>query len=164
VKVRKFLMPQVSSLGLWSNRLAVSNADAKEAPFRFSLPQGFIPVSMTDYSDFFAVDGEDTVLSAVSLRQLPEADLKFWENAIARSLRELRGYELKTEIRTDADGNSYILFRGERMRGKQPMRYEASCRIVTRLFGSDEVHIVEILGTKERMDKIDLEAMHKSVK
>ena len=44
------------------------------------------------------------------------------------------------------------------------MRYEASCRIVKKCFSDDEVHIVEILGTKERMEKLDLAPMHQSVK
>ena len=84
-------------------------------------------------------------------------------SAIARALRELRGYEITTEIRTAPDGEKYIVFKGERLRGKTPMRYEASCRIEKHLFRADEVHIVEILGTRERMEKLDLAALHDSV-
>ena len=85
-------------------------------------------------------------------------------SAIARALRELRGYEVKSEIKTAPNGDKYIVFVGERLRGKEPMRYEASCRIVTHCFSPDEVHIVEILGTEERMKKLDLTPMHQSVK
>ena len=117
-----------------------------------------------DGDDYFAVDDQDTVISARSFEQIEGADLEFWRSSIARALRELRGYEVKSEIKTDAKGDKYILFVGERMRGKEPMRYEASCRIVTHCFSADEVQIVEVLGTKERMEKLDLSAMHQSVK
>lgn len=164
VRERKFMLPQLSALGLWSDRLAVGSGEAAEAPFTMKLPSGFVPVAMRSSDDFFAIDGEDTVLSAVSLEQIPGADLNFWAGAAARVLRETRGYQLTVTEKTAPNGTRYVLFRGERLRGNRPMRYEASLRIVTRLFGTDEVHIVEILGSKERMEKIDLSALHDSVK
>jgi len=164
VKARKFLLPQVSNLGLWADNLAIVTGETPEAPFKFQLPKGFIPVRMRYKDSYFAVDDQDTVLSAVSFEQIEGADLEFWQASIARALRELRGYEVKSEIKTAPNGDKYIVFVGERLRGKEPMRYEASCRIVTHCFSPDEVYIVEILGTEERMKKLDLAPMHQSVK
>ena len=164
VKARKFMLPQVTNLGLWSDNLVIVTGETPEAPFKFQLPKGFIAVRMRYNDDYFAVDDQDTVISARSFEQIEGADLEFWQSSIARALRELRGYEVKSEIKTDAKGDKYILFVGERMRGKEPMRYEASCRIVTHCFSADEVLIVEVLGTRERMEKLDLSAMHQSVK
>ena len=164
VKARKFLLPQASGLGLWSDNLSVVTGETPEAPFKFKLPKGFVAVKMLRSDRYFAIDDQDTVISAVSFEQIEGADLEFWQSAIARALRELRGYEVKTEIKTDADGDRYILFVGERLRGKEPMRYEACCRIVKKCFGPDEVHIVELLGVKERVEKLDLAPMYRSVK
>ena len=44
------------------------------------------------------------------------------------------------------------------------MRYEASCRVKKHLFGADEVLIVEVLGSADRMAKLDLTALHESVR
>ena len=164
VKARKFMLPQVSNLGLWSDNLAIVTGEAPEAPFDIKLPKGFIAVKMRYNDNYFAVDDQDTVISARSFEQIEGADLEFWQSSIARALRELRGYEVKSEIKTAPNGDKYIVFRGERLRGKEPMRYEASCRIVKNCFSPDEVYIVEILGTKERMEKLDLAPMHQSVK
>ena len=164
VKARKFILPQVTDLGLWSDSLAIGAGEIPEAPFKFQLPKGFIPVRMRYNDKYFAVDDNDTVISAVSFEQIEGADLEFWQSTIARALRELHGYEVKSEIKTAPNGDKYVVFVGERLRGKVPMRYEASCRIVTHCFGADEVLIVEALGTKERMEKLDLSAMHQSVK
>lgn len=164
VKARKFMLPQVSNLGLWTDNLVITTGETPEAPFKFQLPKGFIPVRMRGSDDYFAVDDQDTVLSARSFEQIEGADLEFWQSAIARALKELRGYEVKSEIKTAKNGDKYVVFVGERLRGKEPMRYEASCRIVTHCFGADEVYIVEILGTEERMKKLDLAPMHQSVK
>ena len=164
VKARKFMLPQVTNLGLWSDNLTIVTDEAPEAPFDIKLPKGFIAVRMRYNDNYFAVDDQDTVISARSFEQIEGADLEFWQSSIARALKELRGYEVKSEIKTAPNGDKYIVFVGERLRGKEPMRYEASCRIVTRCFGPDEVHIVEILGTKERMEKLDLAPMHQSVK
>lgn len=163
VRERKFLLPQLTGLGLWSDNLKVGSGEAEEPPFDLQLPSGFVPVAMNYSTDFFAIDGEDTVLSAVCFEQRKGADLNFWAEAAARVLRDMRGYQLSVEKKTDANGVKYVLFKGERMRGKQPMRYEASLRIVTHCFSPDEVHIVEILGKKERMEKLDLGKMHDSV-
>ena len=164
VKARKFLLPQVVDLGLWSDSLAIVAGETPEAPFKFQLPKGFIAVNMRYNNNYFAVDDQDTVISARSFEQIEGADLEFWQSSIARALKELRGYEVKSEIRTAPNGDKYIVFVGERLRGKEPMRYEASCRIVKNCFSPDEVYIVEILGTKERMEKLDLAPMHQSVK
>ena len=164
VKARKFMLPQAGKLGLTSDDLVIVAGEVPEAPFKVQLPKGFIPVKMRYSDKYFAVDDQDTVISAISFEQLEGADLEFWQSAIARSLRELRGYEVKSEIKTAKNGDKYIVFVGERMRGKVPMRYEASCRIVKHCFGADEVYVVEALGTKERMEKLDLSAMHESVK
>lgn len=164
VKARKFLLPQVTNLGLWADNLAIGTGETPEAPFKFQLPKGFIAVRMRYNDNYFAVDDQDTVLSAVSFEQIEGADLEFWQASIARALKELRGYEVKSEIKTAPNGDKYIVFVGERLRGKEPMRYEASCRIVRHCFSPDEVHIVEILGTEERMKKLDLAPMHQSVK
>ena len=163
-KARKFMLPQVSNLGLWSDDLNIVAGEAPEAPFDLKLPKGFIPVKMRYNDKYFAVDDQDTVISAISFEQIEGADLEFWRSSIARALKELRGYEVKSEIKTAPNGDKYVVFYGERLRGKEPMRYEASCRIVTHCFGADEVYIVEILGTKERMEKLDLAPMHQSVK
>ena len=163
VKTRRFLLPQATRLGLRSDNLTVGGSEAFDKPFDFDLPKGFIAVTMRGSDEFFAIDDQDTVISAVSFVQIEGADLEFWQAAIARALRELCGYEVTTEIKTAANGDKYAFFRGERLRGKTPMRYEASCRIVTHWFDPDEVHIVEVLGTKERMEKIDLGALHDSV-
>ena len=164
VKARKFLLPQVTNLGLWADNLTIVTGETPEAPFKFQLPKGFIPVRMRYNDNYFAVDDQDTVLSAVSFEQIEGADLEFWQASIARALKELRGYEVKSEIKTAPNGDKYIVFVGERLRGKEPMRYEASCRIVRHCFSPDEVYIVEILGTEERMKKLDLTPMHQSVK
>ena len=164
VKARKFILPQVANLGLWTDNLTIVTGETPEAPFKFQLPKGFIPVRMRYNDNYFAVDDHDTVISAVSFEQIEGADLEFWQSTIARALRELHGYEVKSEIKTAPNGDKYVVFVGERLRGKVPMRYEASCRIVTHCFGADEVLIVEALGTKERMEKLDLSAMHQSVK
>ena len=163
-RTRRFLLPQAAELGLWSDRLSIGTGEIPEKPFDFQPPRGFIPVRMRGSDDFFAIDDRDTLLRAVSFVQIPDADLEFWSSAIARALRETRGYSLTAEIRTGADGGKYALFRGERLRGKQPMRYEASCRIVRRFFAPDEVRIVEVLGTRERMEKLDLAQTHESTK
>ncbi len=163
VKTRRFLLPQATRLGLRSDNLTVAGSEASDKPFDFDLPKGFIPVAMRGSDEFFAIDDQDTVLSAVSFVQIEGADLEFWQSAIARALRELCGYEVTTEIRTAPDGEKYAVFKGERVRGKQLMRYEASCRLVEHLFSADEVHIVELIGTKERMEKIDLGALYDSV-
>ena len=164
VRERKFMLPQLAAIGLWSDKLAVGSAEAEESPFKLTLPAGFVPVSMRGSDNFYAIDGEDTVLSALSLEQLPGADLNFWTDAAARILREVYGYKLTVEFKTAPDGGKYALLRGERLRGKNPMLYEASCRIVGKCFGPDEVHFIEILGKRERMEKIDLNALHRSVK
>ena len=163
VKARRLLLPETTRLGLWNDNYSIRTDELPDAPFDLTLPKGFIPVRMSGYDGFFAVDDQDTLLAATSFEQLEGADLEFWQSAIARALRELRGYEITTEIRTAPDGNKYVVFKGERLRGKTPMRYEASCRIEKHLFGADEVYIVEILGTKERMEKLDLAALHDSV-
>jgi len=164
VKARKFMLPQAGKLGLTSEDLTITTGEIPEAPFKIQLPKGFIPVKMRYSDNFFAVDDQDTVISAMSFEQLEGADLEFWQSSIARALRELRGYEVKSEIKTAKNGDKYIVFVGERMRGKVPMRYEASCRIEKHLFCNDEVYVVEVLGTKERMEKLDLSAMHESVR
>ena len=164
VKARKFMLPQVTKLGLWTDDLNIVAGETPDAPFDIKLPKGFIPVRMRYKDSYFAVDDQDTVISAVGFEQIEGADLEFWQSAIARALKELRGYEVKSEIKTAPNGDKYIVFTGERLRGKEPMRYEASCRIVTHCLGADEVYIVEVLGTKERMEKLDLSAMHQSVK
>ena len=164
VKARKFILPQVADLGLWSDNLTIGVGEIPEVPFKFQLPKGFIPVRMRYNDHYFAVDDHDTVISAVRFEQIEGADLEFWQSTIARALRELRGYEVKSEIKTAPNGDKYVVFVGERLRGKVPMRYEASCRIVTHCFGPDEVLIVEALGTKERMEMLDLAPMHQSVK
>lgn len=163
VKARRLLLPETTRLGLWNDNYSVRTDELPDAPFELKLPKGFIPVRMNGYDGFFAMDDQDTLLAATSFEQLEGADLEFWQSAIARALRELRGYEITTEIRTAPDGEKYIVFKGERLRGKTPMRYEASCRIEKHLFGADEVHIVEILGTRERMEQLDLAALHDSV-
>ena len=164
VKARKFLLPQTSSLGLWSDNLVIVAGETPEAPFKFQLPKSFIPVRMRSKESFFAVDDQDTVLSAVSFGQIEGADLEFWQASIARALRELRGYEVKSEIKTAANGDKYIVFTGERKQGNVAMRYEASCRISKRIFCSDEVLIIEVLGTADRMEKLDLKPLHESVR
>ena len=164
VKARKFMLPQVTNLGLWSDDLSIVTGETPEAPFDIKLPNGFIAVRMRYSDNYFAVDDQDTVISARSFEQIEGANLEFWQSAITRALKELRGYEVKSEIKTAPNGDKYIVFCGERLRGKEPMRYEASCRIVRNCFSPDEVHIVEILGTKERMEKLDLAPMHQSVK
>ena len=63
-----------------------------------------------------------------------------------------------------ANGDKYIVFTGERKQGNTPMRYEASCRVKKHLFGADEVLVIEVLGTAERMAKLDLKALHDSVR
>ena len=158
------MLPQVARLGLWSDDLAIVAGEAPEAPFDLQLPKGFIPVRMRYSDNYFAVDDQDTVISALSFVQIEGADLEFWQASIARALRELRGDEVKSEIKTAPNGDKYVLFVGERLRGKVPMRYEASCRIVRHCFRADEVYIVEVLGTRERMEKLDLAPMHRSVK
>lgn len=163
VKARRLLLPETTRLGLWSDNYTVRTDEIPDAPFDLQLPKGFIPVRMNEHVGFFAVDDQDTLISAISFEQLEGADLEFWQSAIARALRELRGYEVSTEIRTAPNGDKYVVFKGERLRGKQPMSYEASCRIVPHLFGADEVYVVEILGTKERMENLDLAALHNSV-
>ena len=164
VKTIKYLLPQATALGLWNDSLAVGEGETPDEPFDFDLPAGFIPVKMRRSDEFYAIDDQDTVLHAVSFDQIPGANLEFWCSAIARALRETRGYTVTAEIKTDKNGKQYALFRGERLRGKQPMRYEASCRIVTHLFTEDEVRVVEALGTRERMEKLDLSKTHESTK
>jgi len=164
VKTRRFLLPQATRLGLWSDDLHVATGEVPEKPFKFDLPKGFIPVAMRGSGHYFAIDDQDTVLSAECFTQVDGADLEYWCSSIARALRELRGYEVAVEIKTAKNGDKYAFFRGERLRGKTPMRYEATCRIVTRWFDPDEVHIVEVLGTKERMEKLDLAPLHDSVR
>ena len=164
VRTRRFLLPQAAELGLWSDRLAISSGDVPEEPFALRLPKGFIPVKMDRSCRFFAVDDQDTVLRAIAFDEIRGADLEFWRSAISRALRENSGYAVSSETRTDTEGDKYIVFRGERNRGNVPMRYEASCRIVRRFFAPDEVRIVEVLGTRERMEKLDLSQTHESTR
>ena len=119
---------------------------------------------MRNSDEFFAVDDRDTILSAVKWVEIPGADLAYYEAAISRALRELHGYEVKSEVRTAANGDKYIVFTGERKQGNVAMRYEASCRISKRIFCSDEVLIIEVLGTADRMEKLDLKPLHESVR
>lgn len=164
VRTNRMILPRIARLGLRSS-FDLANAQAEnEAPFKFALPSGFIPVAMRGRDEFFAVDDCDTILSAVKWIQIPGADLAYYEAAISRALRELHGYEVKSEVRTAPNGDKYIVFTGERIQGKTAMRYEASCRIAKHFFGDDEVLVIEVLGAADRMAKLDLAALHASAK
>ena len=164
VRTNRMILPRIARLGLRGNFNLANTQPADDAPFKFALPSGFIPVVMRNSDDFFAVDDQDTILSAVKWEEIPGADLTYYEAAIVRALRELHGYEVKSEVKTASNGDKYIVFKGERKQGNTTMRYEASCRIAKHLFGADEVLIVEVLGTAERMAKLDLTALHESVR
>ena len=165
VRTNRMILPRIAALGLRSTfTLANSQPEDDDAPFDFTLPSGFIPVVMRNRDDFFAVDDQDTILSAVKWDEIPGADLAYYEAAISRALRELHGYEVTSEVRTAANGDKYIVFKGERKQGGTAMRYEASCRIAKRLFGADEVLVIEVLGTADRMAKLELKPLHESVK
>ena len=164
VRTNRMILPRIARLGLRSTFNLANTQPEDDAPFKFALPSGFIPVVMRNSDGFFAVDDRDTILSAVAWEEIPGADLAYYEAAIARALRELHGYEVKSEIRTAPCGDKYVVFTGERKQGNTAMRYEASCRIAKHIFCADEVLVIEVLGTAERMAKLDLKALHESVK
>lgn len=164
VRTNRMILPRIARLGLRSTFELANAQPENDAPFKFALPSGFIPVIMRNRDEFFAVDDLDTILSAVKWVDIPGADLAYYEAAISRALRELHGYEVTSEVRTAANGDKYVVIKGERKQGKTAMRYEASCRIAKHFFCSDEVLVIEVLGTAERMAKLDLKALHESVK
>ena len=161
VETRRLIPPHIAGLGLCSTELRIDNRKAADPPFEFNLPQGFVPVSMRGSNGFFAVDDRDTVIAASILEPLPGADLRFWSSMISRALRELHGYTVTSEQKTASNGTEYALIRGRRLRGTHPIRYEISCRITRHCFRPDEVYIIEVIGSEERMMQLDSEPLHR---
>ena len=164
VRTNRMILPRIARLGLRSAFNLANSEPEEDTPFKFTLPSGFIQVAMRNSDEFFAVDDRDTILSAVKWEEIPGADLAYYEAAISRALRELHGYAVTSEVRTAANGDKYVVFKGERKQGSTVMRYEASCRIAKHFFGADEVLVIEVLGTADRMAKLELKPLHESVR